>query len=247
MAHGRRTPMRKETAQLTVGWATARRPGIRDLALHMILALATMPSPLDRVLRHGALQVLVTVPLPGVAYPTAEISVISMMLLHQVEITPHQPLVLTVLLLLALLRRHLVDGPTMLPHPAEPSVHPHLEDCPSVEVTMPRLLRPLTHQRLRLAALLLLPARAMEMMTVVLATMMPRQVRKCPLSFFQFLLHTRRNRRKPRPHNTAWIWILDARRIGFTHVLYLKPRCNFLEQPQMTVHLEELLCEQIKR
>lgn len=180
--------MPKETAQLTVGWATAHRPGILDLAPRMILALATMPSPLDRVLRHGAPQVLVTVPLPGVAYPTAEISVISMMLRHQVETTPHPLLALTVLLLLALLRQRLVDGPTMLPHPAETSLHPHLEDCPSVEVTMPRLLRPLTHQPLRLVALLLLPARAMAMMTVVLVTMMPRQVRKCLLSFFSFFL-----------------------------------------------------------
>lgn len=186
MAHERRTPMLKETVQLTVGWATARRPGILDLAPRMILALATMPSPLDRVLRHGAPQVLVTVPLPGVAYPTAEISVISMMLLHQVETTPHPLLALTVLQPLALLRRRLVDGPTMLPHPAEPSVHPRLEDCPNVEVTMPRLRRPLTHQPLRLTALLLLPARAMAMMTAVLGTMMPRQVRKCLSSLFSF-------------------------------------------------------------
>lgn len=187
MAHGRRTPMPKETAQLTVGWAIARQPGTLDLAPRMILALATMPSPLDRVLRHGVLQVLVTVPLPGVACPTAGISAISMMLPHQVETTRRPLRALTVLLLLVLLHRPLVDGLTMLPHPAEPSVHPPLEDCLSVEATMPRLLRPLMHQPLRLAALLLLPVRAMAMMTVALATMMPRQVRKCLLSFSSFL------------------------------------------------------------
>ena len=192
MAHGHRTPMLKETAQHTVGWEIARQPGTQDLAPRMILALATMPSPLDRVRRHGVLQVLVTVPLPGVACPTAGISAISTTLPHQVETTPHPLRALTVLLLLVLLHQHLVDGPTMLPHPAEPSVHPPLEDCLSVEATMPRLLRPLMHQPLRLAALLLLPVRAMATMTVALATMMPRLVRKCLFVVSQFFT-TRHN------------------------------------------------------
>lgn len=184
MGHVLRTPMPKEAVQLMVAWVTARQPGTLDLAPRMILAPATMPSPLDRALRHGAPQVLATVPLPGVACPTTEISVISTMLQHQAETTPPPLRAPMVLLPRALLRQHLVGGPTMLPRLAEPSVRPRLEDCPSVEATMLRPLRPLTHQLPRLAALLLLPVRAMAMTTVVLATMRAHRARKCLLSFF---------------------------------------------------------------
>jgi hypothetical protein len=196
--------MLKETVQPMAAWATVLRPGTLDPAPRMILALATMPSLLDRALRHGAPQVLATVPLPGVACPIAETSATSTTPRHQVATTLLPLPALTVLLLLVLLHQHLVHGPKVLPRPAELSVLQPLGDCLSVEATMPRPLRPLTHQPLRWVASLPPPVQAMATMMEVPATTRAPQALECFLIPFQFYT-VPDTLKKARRLNTAWI------------------------------------------
>lgn len=232
------TPMRKEIVQPMVAWATARRLGTLDLAPRTILALATMPSLPDRELQHGATQVLVTAPLPGVACPTAETSVISTTPQHQAETTPLLPRAPTVLLLLVLLHRHLARGPTALLRLVELLVLPLLEDCPSVEATMPRPLRPLTPQLLRWAALLLPPARAMARTMVVLATMRALLALKFPLIFSSFIPSQHTEKSSSTQHSMdldiGWAW--DRLHIC---ILFQNPDVISSEQPQMKIHWGE--------
>lgn len=236
------TPMRKEIVQPTVAWATVRQLGTPDLAPRMILAPATMPSLPDREPQHGAMQVLVTVPLPGVACPTAETSVISTMPQHQVETTLLPLRAPTVLLLPVLLRRHLARGPTVLPRLAEFSVLPLLVDCPSVEATMPQLLRPLTHQLLPWAALLLPQVRVMAMTMVVLDMMRALLALNCFLISPSLIPSQHIEKRSPTQHSMD----LDIGRVwGRLHICILFRTADVIssEQPQLTFHWGESHCE----
>jgi hypothetical protein len=225
-----------------VAWATARQPGTLDLARHMILALVTMPLLLDRALQLGVPEVLVTVPLRGVACPIAVISVISTMPQHQVEATLLPPRVPTALLLLVLLRRPLAHGLTMLQRPAELSVLQPLVDCPSAEATMLLPLQPLTHPHQRWAALLLPLAPAMPMMMVVLVTTRARRARKC-LSFLSSSTpsrHTAKSSSTQHSMDFRFEWGWDQ-----LHICILFRTLDVIssEQLQMKIHLRESWCE----